>query len=65
MKGILGLLRHKLPPEAARESAESTFFTTAFADHGISPDHTLPWEARAAEIDAPQDQCGKGGGEAA
>ena len=61
MKGILGLLRHKLPPEAARESAESTFFTTAFADHGISPDHTLPWEARAAEIDARRISVEKGG----
>jgi CRP/FNR family transcriptional regulator, cyclic AMP receptor protein len=52
MKGILGLLRHKLPPEAAKEVVESTFFSTAFADHGISSDQTLPWEARAAEIDA-------------
>ena len=36
MKGILGLLRQKLPPEERKEAGESVFFSTAFADHGIS-----------------------------
>ncbi|MBE2262506.1 MAG: cyclic nucleotide-binding domain-containing protein [Burkholderiaceae bacterium] len=52
MKGILGLLRHKLPPQEQQEAGESVFFSTAFADHGISADETVPWEARAAEVGA-------------
>ncbi len=52
MKGILGLLRHKLPPQEQQEAGESVFFSTAFADHGISEGETVPWEARAAEVGA-------------
>ena len=52
MKGILGLLRHKLPPEERKEAGESVFFSTAFADHGISAGETVPWEARAVEVGA-------------
>ncbi len=52
MKGILGLLRHKLPPQEHQEAGESVFFSTAFADHGISAGETVPWEARAVEVGA-------------
>jgi CRP-like cAMP-binding protein len=52
MKGILGMLRHKLPPEDKEEAAESVFFSTAFADYGITPEEAAPWEARAAEVGA-------------
>ena len=41
MKGILGLLRNKLPPDDRREAEESVFFTTAFADHGISAEQSF------------------------
>ena len=60
MKGILGFLRHKLPPEEGQEHAESTFFTTAFADQGISQAQTVPWDARAAEVDARRLNADKG-----
>jgi len=60
MKGILGLLRNKLPPEERREAEESVFFTTAFADHGISADQTIPWEARAVEVGAKRLSMDKG-----
>jgi CRP/FNR family cyclic AMP-dependent transcriptional regulator len=52
MKGILGFLREKLPPQDKEANSESVFFTTAFADHGISADETVPWEARAVEVGA-------------
>ena len=60
MKGILGLLRNKLPPEDKREAEGSVFFTTAFADHGISADQAVPWEARAAEVGAKRLSVDKG-----
>lgn len=60
MKGILGLLRNKLPPEDRREAEKSVFFTTAFADHGISADQTIPWEARAVEVGAKRLSVDKG-----
>ena len=52
MKGILGLLRHKLPPQETHDAGESVFFSTAFADHGISAEQSVPWEARAVEVGA-------------
>jgi CRP-like cAMP-binding protein len=52
MKGILGFLRHKLPPQEKEVGGESVFFTTAFADHGITAEQTIPWEARAVEVGA-------------
>ena len=60
MKGILGLLRHKLPPEERKEAGESVFFSTAFADHGISADVAIPWEARAVEVGAKRLNADKG-----
>ena len=60
MKGILGLLRHKLPPEERKEAGESVFFSTAFADHGISAGETVPWEARAVEVGAKRLNADKG-----
>ena len=60
MKGILGLLRQKLPPEERKEAGESVFFSTAFADHGISADETVPWEARAVEVGAKRLNAEKG-----
>ncbi len=60
MKGILGLLRHKLPPEEKQEAGESVFFSTAFADHGISAEQTVPWEARAVEVGAKRLSVEKG-----
>ena len=58
MKGILGLLRHKLPPEERKEAGESVFFSTAFADHGISADVAIPWEARAVKARPSCRPCG-------
>ena len=52
MKGILGLLRHKTPPEPAEERLDSMLFTTAFTDREASASPLVPWEARAAEIGA-------------
>jgi len=60
MKGILGLLRNKLPPQDTQDAVESVFFTTAFADHGITPEETVPWEARAAEVGARRLSADKG-----
>jgi hypothetical protein len=60
MKGILGLLRQKLPPEERKEAGESVFFSTAFADHGISADEAIPWEARAVEVGAKRLNADKG-----
>ncbi len=62
MKGILGLLRHKLQPgDAPAEAAESVFFSTAFADHGITAAEAVPWEARAVEVGARRLPTEKGG----
>ena len=60
MKGILGLLRHRLPPQEKSDVQESVFFSTAFADHGISSEQTIPWEARAAETGARRLSSDKG-----
>lgn len=61
MKGILGMLQHRRPPDEALDAGESTFFATAHEDHGVSSDQLLPWEARAAEIDARRMDEARGG----
>ncbi len=62
MKGILNLMR-KRPQAAAPESGSSAFFQTAFllrdSEGGSQP--TVPWEARAVEVDAHRLADAKGG----
>ena len=52
MKGLLGLLRLSPTLQEERESADSEFFSTAFADQGVDPSMLVPWEARANEVGA-------------
>ena len=52
MKGIFEILRPKARTEAAEEKQDSILFSTAFAGLGVDASLLIPWEARAAEIDA-------------
>ena len=52
MKGIFDILRPKVPPAPAQEKHDSILFSTAFAGLGVDASLLIPWEARAAEIDA-------------
>ncbi|MEO6624224.1 MAG: cyclic nucleotide-binding domain-containing protein [Burkholderiaceae bacterium] len=52
MKGILEILRPKNRTEPAEEKQDSLLFSTAFAGLGVDTSLLIPWEARAAEIDA-------------
>ena len=52
MKGILDILRPKARPEPVHAKHDSILFSTAFAGLGVDASLLIPWEARAAEIDA-------------
>ena len=52
MKGIFEILRPKMRPEVSEEKQDSILFSTAFAGLGVDASLLIPWEARAAEIDA-------------
>ena len=52
MKGILGLLRHKISPARTDEAMESRLFNTEFADLGADTHHLVPWSTRAIEVEA-------------
>ena len=52
MKGIFEILRPKTRPEVSEEKQDSILFSTAFAGLGVDASLLIPWEARAAEIDA-------------
>lgn len=60
MKGILGLLRHKIKPEPDEEKLDSMLFTTAFAGLGVDASLLVPWEARAVEVGASRLNPGRG-----
>ena len=52
MRGIFEILRPKPRTEPAEEKQDSILFSTAFAGLGVDASLLIPWEARAAEIDA-------------
>ena len=52
MRGIFEILRPKARAEPAEEKQDSILFSTAFAGLGVDASLLIPWEARAAEIDA-------------
>jgi CRP/FNR family cyclic AMP-dependent transcriptional regulator len=52
MKGIFEILRPKPRVEPVEEKHDSILFSTAFAGLGVDASLLIPWEARAAEIDA-------------
>ena len=53
MRGIFDILKPKAKPEQATdEKHDSILFSTAFAGLGVDASLLIPWEARAAEIDA-------------
>jgi len=52
MKGIFDILRSKPRTEPVEEKHDSILFSTAFAGLGVDASLLIPWEARAAEIDA-------------
>ena len=52
MKGIFEILRPKTRPEVSEEKQDSILFSAAFAGLGVDASLLIPWEARAAEIDA-------------
>ena len=49
---IFDLLKSKDPAEPPDERQDSVLFSTAFAGLGVDASLLVPWEARAAEIDA-------------
>ncbi len=51
MKGVLDLLRRSRTAGRA-DPADSSLFTSAFADQGVDPSMLAPWEARANEVGA-------------
>ena len=52
MKGIFEILKPKPRTEPVEEKQDSLLFSTAFAGLGVDASLLVPWEARAAEIDA-------------
>ena len=53
MKGLFGLRRQKsATPSGDEDKADSKLFTAAFSGLGVSASLLVPWEARAAEVDA-------------
>ena len=52
MKGIFEILRPKSRAAPVEEKQDSILFSTAFAGLGVDASLLIPWEARAAEIDA-------------
>lgn len=60
MKGIFEILRPKSKPEPQEERQDSILFSTAFAGLGVDASLLVPWEARAAEIDARRMPAGRG-----
>lgn len=61
MKGLLGLIRQATPASAGGDStADTFFFSTAFADQGIDASSMVPWEARANEVGAKRMAAGRG-----
>jgi CRP/FNR family transcriptional regulator, cyclic AMP receptor protein len=60
MKGIFEILRPKSRPEPQEERQDSILFSTAFAGLGVDASLLVPWEARAAEIDARRMPAGRG-----
>ena len=49
---IFDILKSREPTEATEERQDSVLFSTAFAGLGVDASLLVPWEARAAEIDA-------------
>lgn len=60
MKSILNILRNTKSREEHRDAGESTFFQTAFNTRKSEGEHTVPWEARAVEINAQRIASSKG-----
>ena len=52
MKGIFEILRPKPRAAVVEEKQDSVLFSTAFAGLGVDAALLIPWEARAAEVDA-------------
>jgi CRP/FNR family transcriptional regulator, cyclic AMP receptor protein len=50
--GIFDILKNKDTPDDPDERQDSVLFSTAFAGLGVDASLLVPWEARAAEIDA-------------
>ena len=49
---IFDILKSKDPADPPDERQDSVLFSTAFAGLGVDASLLVPWEARAAEIDA-------------
>ncbi len=50
--GIFDILKSREPTAGTEERQDSVLFSTAFAGLGVDASLLVPWEARAAEIDA-------------
>jgi CRP/FNR family transcriptional regulator, cyclic AMP receptor protein len=50
--GIFDILKSRDPTDGTEERQDSVMFSTAFAGLGVDASLLVPWEARAAEIDA-------------
>lgn len=61
MKNILRLGRSSRPDIEVPDAADSVFFSTAFAAHGVDPVKLVHWDARAAEIGARRMRSSQGG----
>ncbi len=58
--GIFDILKTKEPDAAQGERQDSVLFSTAFSGLGVDASLLVPWEARAAEIDARRLSPGRG-----
>jgi len=60
MRGIFDILKSKPKTEQGEEKHDSILFSTAFAGLGVDASLLVPWEARAAEIDAKRLNANRG-----
>jgi CRP/FNR family cyclic AMP-dependent transcriptional regulator len=60
MSGLFEFLKPKPQPETQDDKPDSILFSTAFAGLGVDASLLVPWEARAAEIDAKRISASRG-----
>jgi len=58
--GIFDILKSREPTDGEQDKPDSVLFSTAFAGLGVDAVLLVPWEARAAEIDAKRLDAAKG-----
>ncbi|MCB2000826.1 MAG: cyclic nucleotide-binding domain-containing protein, partial [Rhodoferax sp.] len=58
--GIFDILKTREPTDRMEDRQDSVLFSTAFAGLGVDASLLVPWEARAAEVDAKRLESARG-----